>query len=304
MKIVGFLIEYLFFVILRLIILLIGYKAGKKVGKFLGRLAFRLIRNLRDAAVRNAIVIFGEVSKEVMETLERAFENVGIFVVDSFFVNCINEDNYREFVEFEDFHYIRESLSYGKGVIVVTGHFGNWEFLAGVPARLGWVKLAVVMNRQVNPFTESLIVKTRRKANMETIYNQPEEVKRIISFLKSGGIVGMVVDQAYYFDPIYVEFFGKPAPTARGPAVFHLKIGSPIVPARSILLDDGRYKLKFYPPLNFSLPYNDESVTKVMRHINKIFEEWIREDPTQWFSWTHPRWDVEGIVVRKSRQQG
>ncbi|MCS7298755.1 MAG: hypothetical protein RMJ37_02180 [Spirochaetia bacterium] len=302
MRVVGFIIEYLFFIVLRLVVLVIGYKLGKKVGRFLGKIAFRLIKNLRDAAIKNATVIFGGIDSEVMRILEKAFENVGIFVVDSFFVNCINEDNYREFVEFEDFHYIQESLSYGKGVIVVTGHFGNWEFLAGVPARLGWVKLAVVMNRQINPFTESLIVKTRKKANMETIYNQPEEVKRIISFLKSGGIVGMVVDQAYYFDPIYVEFFGRAAPTARGPAVFHLKIGSPIVPARSILLEDDRYKLKFYPPLKFDLPYNDESVMKIMRNINSIFEEWIKEDPTQWFSWTHPRWDVEGIVVRKTRQ--
>ncbi|MEN2997905.1 MAG: lysophospholipid acyltransferase family protein, partial [Brevinematia bacterium] len=257
------------------------------------------VPNLRESAFRNAKVVYGEVDEKVVRILEKSFENIGIFVTDAFFLNSINGNNFNEFVEFEDFENVREALEYGRGVIVVTGHFGNWEFLAGVPACLGLVKLAVVMNKQVNPLTERLIVTMRRKANMKTIYNQPEEVKKIISFLKSGGIVGMVVDQAYYFDPIYVEFFDKEAPTARGPAVLHLKLGSPIVMARSIFMNDGRYKLKFYKPLVFNLPYNDESVRKIMRYINEVFESWIREDPTQWFSWTHPRWDVEGIVVRK-----
>lgn len=299
MKLLGFLLEYVFFLIIKCIVLLLGYKRAKKVGLLLGNLMFKYFTNYRNYAYRNAEVIYGKIDDGVKEILKHAFENVGVFIVDAFFVNKINEKNYLNFVELEDFNYVEKGLSYGKGVIVVTGHFGNWEFLAGVPSKLNLVKLAVVMNKQVNPFTEKMIVSTRRKAGMTTIYNQPEEVKKIISFLKSNGVVGMVVDQSYYFDPIYVEFFGKEAPTARGPAVFHLKLGSPIVLARSILMKDGRYKLKFYEPKFFDLPYNEESIKKIMRWINKNFEEWIIENPTQWFSWTHPRWDVEGIVIRK-----
>ncbi|MGB9621538.1 MAG: lysophospholipid acyltransferase family protein [Brevinematia bacterium] len=299
MKFIGFLLEFVFFFIIKLIALVVGYRNAKKIGIFLGRLMFKYFKNYKGYAYKNAEVIYGRIDEGVEEILKHAFENVGIFVVDSFFVNKINEKNYKDFVEFHNFNYVKDALSYGKGVIVVTGHFGNWEFLAGVPSRLGWVKLAVVMNKQVNPFTESMIRNTRIRAGMVTIYNNPEEVKKIISFLKSNGVVGMVVDQAYYFDPIYVEFFGKEAPTARGPAVFHLKLGSPIVLARSILMKDGRYRLEFYEPKVFNLPYSEESLKLIMRWINKHFEEWIIENPTQWFSWTHPRWDVEGIIVRK-----
>lgn len=299
MKWLGFLLEYLFFLILKGIVILAGFKRSKVIGRFLGKIAFKNLPHLRNSALENAKIIYGKVDESVLKTLEKAFENIGIFVTDSFFLNTITKENYDKFVEIEDFEYIEEALGYGKGVIVVTGHFGNWEFLAGIPSRLGLVKLAVVMNRQLNPLTERMILTTRRKAGMETIYNRPEEVKRIVSFLRSGGVVGMVVDQAYYFDPVYVEFFGKEAPTARGPAVFHLKLGSPIVPARSILMEDGRYKLKFYKPLIFNLPYNMNSIKKVTKHINEVFEDWIRENPTQWFSWTHPRWNVEGIVLRK-----
>ncbi|MCX8029359.1 MAG: lysophospholipid acyltransferase family protein [Brevinematales bacterium] len=297
-----FLTEYIFFIILKQITLLLGFKYSIILGRILGRLAFKVVKNLRDASLKNANVIYGSNDKNVIKTLKKAFENIGIFIVHSFFVNKINENNYHKFVEFEGYKHIEEGLNYGNGVIVVTGHFGNWEFLAGVPSRLGWVKLAVVMNRQINPYTERMIVETRKKANIETIYNQPEEVKKIITFLKSGWIVGMVVDQAYYFDPIYVKFFGKEAPTARGPAVFHLKLKSPIVMARSIFMKDGKYILKFYPPLFFDLPYNNESIKQIMGYINQKFEEWIKEDPTQWFSWTHPRWDVEGIVIRKKEK--
>lgn len=301
MKYIGFFLEYLFFVILKFIVLLLGFKRSKKIGKWLGRVMFKYLRNYKESALKNAEVIYGRVDENVIKMLEKAFENVGIFLVDSFFINGVTKENFSEFVEFEDFKYIEEALSHKRGVIVVTGHFGNWEFLAGVPARLGLVDLGVVMNRQINPFTEMMIVNTRRKAKMKTFYNQPEEMKKIISHLKNNGVLGMVVDQAYYFDPIFVEFFGTPAPTARGPAVFHLKFKSPIVPARSILMEDGRYKLKFYPPMNFDMPLNEESVKTIMRHINKIFEEWILELPEQWFSWTHPRWNVEGIIYRKKQ---
>lgn len=294
-----FFIEYLFFKVLEKLSLILGFKKSKKLGKLIGRIAFNLIGNLRRYATSNAKIIFGNTNKEVIKILRKTFENVGIFITDSFFLKIINKENYRNFVEFEDFGNLEKALSENRGVIVVTGHFGNWEFLAGVPSKLGLVKVAVVMNRQLNPFTERMILEMRKKSNLETIYNTPEELKKIISFLRKGWIVGMVVDQAYYFDPIYVEFFGKEAPTARGPAVFHLKLKSPIVMARSILMDDGRYKLKFYEPITFNLPYNDENVKHIMRYINKIFEEWIKEDPTQWFSWTHPRWDVQGIVIRK-----
>lgn len=299
MRYIGFFLEYLFFLIIKFITLILGYKKSKKIGSFIGKLMFKYLKNMREWSIQNAEIIYSKTDKNIIEMLEKAYKNIGVFITDAFFLNKITNKNFNNFVEFEDFKYIEDALSYGKGVIVVTGHFGNWEFLAGVPAKLGLVKLAVVMNKQINPFTEKMIVKTRKKAGMETIYNQPENVKKIISFLKSGGIVGMVVDQAYYFDPIYVEFFGKPAPTARGPAVFHLKLGSPIVLARSILMEDGRYKLKFYKPWFFDLPYNDNSIKLIMRKINEVFEEWIKEDPTQWFSWTHPRWNVEGIIIRK-----
>ncbi len=302
-KNISFFLEYLFFVLLRKFVILLGYKRSKSVGRFLGRLAFKYLKTLRDYAIRNAKVVYGVVDDRIMNILEKSFENVGVFVIDSFFLDVVDNKNYGEFVIFEGTEYLNEGLSEGKGLIVVSGHFGNWEFLAGIPARLGMFNVAVVMNRQVNPYTEKLIVETRRKSNLETIYNQPEEVKKIISYLKKNWIVGMVVDQAYYFDPIYVDFFGKPAPTARGPAVFHLKLGSPIVMARSILLEDGRYMLKFYPPMKFNLEYNDENVKFIMRKINEVFEEWIRENPTQWFSWTHPRWDVSGIVIRKKTME-
>lgn len=299
---ISFFLEYVFFVVLKKFVILLGYRRSKSIGKILGKMAFKYLGNFRASAIRNAKVIYGKVDEEVMKVLERSFENVGIFLVDSFFLEVVDSNNFEEFVVFEDTNYLYEGLSENKGLIVVSGHFGNWEFLAGIPAKLGMFNVAVVMNRQVNPYTERMIVNLRRKAKLETIYNQPEEIKKIVSYLRKNWIVGMVVDQAYYFDPIYVEFFGKLAPTARGPAVFHLKLGAPIVMARSILLEDGRYKLKFYPPMKFDLEYNEENVKLIMRKINEVFEEWIKEDPTQWFSWTHPRWDVEGIVIRKVRK--
>jgi len=299
MKYVGFFLEYLFFLLVKIVSLTLGFRRSKKIGKWLGRAMFKYMPLYRDSAIKNAQVIYGNVDENVMRVLEKAFENIGTFLVDSFFVNKINDKNFKEFVEFEDFNYVEEALSYGRGVIVVTGHFGNWEFLAGVPSRLGLVNLGVVMNKQINPFTERMILEARKKANMKTFYNQPEEMKKIISHLRNNGVIGMVVDQAYYFDPIFVEFFGNPAPTARGPAVFHLKFKSPIVLARSILMEDGRYKLKFYPPLDFDLPTTEESIRAITRHINKVFEEWIMELPDQWFSWTHPRWNVDGIIYRK-----
>ncbi len=295
----GFFIEYLLVLLLRGVCLAIGYKISIKFGKILGRILYFLPLDFKRYAFQNALVVYEKVDARVKSIIMKAFENMGLVITTSFFLEKINKDNFERFVVFEDFSYIEQALSYGKGVLVVTGHFGNWEFLAGVPSKLGMVNLGVVMNRQVNPFTEKLILRTRKRANMKTFYNTPDNVKSIISHLKVNGVVGMVVDQAYYFDPIFVEFFGKNAPCARGPAVFHLKFGAPIVMARSILMEDGRFKLKFYPPKVYSLSYSEENVKRIIYDINKTFEEWIMERPEEWFSWNHPRWDVEGIVWHK-----
>jgi len=175
------------------------------------------------------------------------------------------------------------ALREGKGVIVVSGHLGNWEIMGSMVARCGY-PAAFVVAAQSNERVEDFLDNWRVKAGVEIIKRRAA-VRGVLSALKRHRIVAILIDQDAHEDGAFVPFFGRLASTPRGPAVFHLRTGAPVIFASSVLLPGDKYKIHLVRVA--SQPAEDADA--LTARFTKMLEDAIRETPEQWL-WMHRRW--------------
>jgi KDO2-lipid IV(A) lauroyltransferase len=189
----------------------------------------------------------------------------------------------------EDWPKLQAALEMGRGVILVTGHYGNWEIAAAAVAARG-VPIAAIVRRQGNRLVDARLDGLRRHLGVETIY-QSDAPSRVPRVLRKGGVVGIVGDQDARRAGLFVPFFGRPASTHRGPALFALKLRAPVFAcvARRLPGAVGRYVVageQIDPPRTGELEADVRALTAALA---ARLEAEIREAPEQYF-WFHRRW--------------
>ncbi len=290
-----YIIEFIIVVPVTLIISIFPLAFLKKFALPLSWLFYLIDRKNKKIALYNFKIVFKDKNiseKEKKELLKKLYYNIALYAIEYIKLGSITTKNYKKYVDFEGYENVDNALKDGKGLIVVTAHIGNWEYLGGIPAKLG-KNLAVIINRQFNPYTDWWLKFIREKfGGIKCFYNEVSDLTKIVRHLKNGGIIGTLVDQTYYFNPIFVPFFGVDAATADGPAKLHLKYGAPIMLAFAIRQKDNRYKLIYHPHVYFEKSENfEEDCKKIMSWINREYEKVILSYPDQWFSFFHHRWE-------------
>jgi KDO2-lipid IV(A) lauroyltransferase len=195
----------------------------------------------------------------------------------------------RERTEMVGYEVMREAWAEGKGVIVLTGHFGNWE-VGGASIAAHGIPCDVVAQRQRNPLFDADLVANRNRLDLAVI-ERKSAPKEVLRALRAGRAVGIVGDQNVRRGGVFVDFFGRPASTARGTALFSLRTGAPIFlgMARSLPGSPQRYRVilelvEFSPTGQI-----EEDVLRLTEAHTRLLEERIREAPEQYF-WQHRRW--------------
>ena len=176
----------------------------------------------------------------------------------------------------------------GKPAIFFAGHIGNWE-LGSAVARKGGVDMHVVYRKPNNLWVDGLLRRARDAGAAGHIEKGQSGARQIVTLLKKNGVVGMLLDQKMN-EGIPVPFFGYPAKTAQGAALFSRRFDCPLYPLRIERLRGTHFRMTIYPPLKTVATGNaDEEAAKTMHDINAILESWVRERPEQWL-WMHRRW--------------
>ena len=224
--------------------------------------------------------------------IKKLVYNISQYGIEYLKLGSITQKNYHKFLKFEGYENVDKALSQGKGLIAVTAHIGNWDLLGSIPSKMGRDPGAII-NRQFNPYTDAWLRWIReKKGHIKCFYNEVSDLSKIVKHIKKGGIICIVADQTYYFQPIFVPFFGIQSATADGPAKFHLKFKAPIVMSFSIKQDDGTYLMKYEEPFNFESTGDFKAdCISIMTWINQRYEEYIKKYPEQWFSLLHGRWE-------------
>ena len=182
---------------------------------------------------------------------------------------------------------VREAVDAGRGVVLVTGHFGNWEIGGAALAARG-IPLDVVVQRQANRRFDALINDARRRLGMRVIY-RGRATRDALRALREGRAVAFVADQDARGAGLFVPFMGRPASTFRGPAILALRSGAPVFMGTAVRGPDGRYDVRLRPiPLPAEGDPEERAAALTAAHVRALEEE-IRSRPEQYF-WHHRRW--------------
>jgi KDO2-lipid IV(A) lauroyltransferase len=290
-------------------------------------LAYRLVVGVLRQAPERPALLFGEGMgwfagvclrirwRTVIEHLRRAFpeqnaawrrsvarasfRHLGRESVATFRLGRMDASEIRERTEVIGFDAVREAFSEGKGSIVVSGHFGNWE-VGGASIAAHGVPVDVIAQRQRNPLFDADLTANRERLGMRVI-ERGEAPKRVLGALRAGRAVGIVGDQNVRRGGVFVDFFGRPASTARGTALFALRTGSPLFLGISRRMPGfpQRYRVTFEAVDFTPCGDMDEDVLRLTEAHTRQLERHVRETPEQYF-WQHRRWKT----VRPEQDQG
>lgn len=184
---------------------------------------------------------------------------------------------------------VHAALAQGRGVLLLTGHLGNWE-IGGAAVAANGVPIDVVARIQRNRLFEARLRRMREELGMRVVYRH-EATRHLLRSLREPRAVALVADQNAPVGGLFVDFFGTPAATARGPGLLAARTGAEVLTALVRRLDGprARYHLAI-EPLDFETagdPAGD--LLALTRAYHAALEAAIRESPEQYF-WFHKRW--------------
>lgn len=181
-----------------------------------------------------------------------------------------------------------------RGIVAMTAHFSNWELLAHFLAKHG-LPMLVVGREGNNKLIEERITQPFRKRYGNDTTTKKKAVLSMVKRLKSGGNVGILIDQkAGGSTSLKADFFGKPAETTTSVAMLKQKLDPKIIPFFAARVGEGKYKIIMQDPLEYRAEEEADEAKKIAKmtaKYNEIMESVIRAYPAQWF-WMHNRWRI------------
>jgi KDO2-lipid IV(A) lauroyltransferase len=274
--------EFLFFLLPRRLCLFLG--------RAFGFLAYYLDKKHRKIALSNLEIAFG---KEWPESRREKIARNSLIsfcqtVADMIKLSLVGDKRKEKLMTVEGEENLQEALKEGKGVLIFSAHFGNWEMGSFFISKVG--KLEVVARALDNELLEKELTKLRINLGANVIYKKMA-AKQILQSLRRNEMVAILIDQnVLRSEGVFVDFFGKEASTTPALARFFLRTRSPIVPVFCYPTRSRHYRLKILKPLHIETEGDySRDVLKITQLCTKIIESEIRQNPEFWF-WFHNRW--------------
>jgi KDO2-lipid IV(A) lauroyltransferase len=287
--------DYAVYLVVRILVCILQgmpMHAGRAFGNGLAWLAYRIDRRHREAAYDNLRHAFpgryteAQLRRLVLDTY-RHF--TGIFIEMIYFPRILRVTNYKKYVRFENMQESIQAFVSGQPVLIVTGHFGNWE-MAGYALGLVGFKTYAIARPLDNPYLERFAKRFRQRTG-QTLLAKNGDFDRIEAVLDSGGILATLGDQDAGQRGLFVDFFHRPASTHKAIALLALehhatltvcvarKTGEPtqyVIQSEDLLAPE-------------AIDAEPGSVRGITQRFTSALERLIRLDPKQYF-WLHRRW--------------
>ena len=261
------------------------------VGHLIGLSLYFMSSRLRKMALANLDRAFGDSRsrKEKIRIARGSFQHLGHLLCDVLAFYEVDPQRLEELTVFEGFEHVKRAYEQGKGVYFFSGHYGNWEMVALIHGYQGF-PLAVVARPLDNPHLEKMLFGFRTLSGNQVIHKQGA-AREVLRAIRKGSGVAIMIDQNVRGEQgIFVDFFGSPASTTPALATLALKTESPIIPAFGIPLPDGRYRIRYLPPLEFERTGDTKAdILSLTQRCTRVIEDAIRAEPEFWV-WMHRRW--------------
>lgn len=261
-------------------------------GEKLGTIALHLLRKPRKTALNNLHLALGseKSEEEIKQICLDSFKNIGRDMMENSRYLEFRDSYSKTLVRLEGKEYLDKALKQGKGAIALTAHLGNFPLMCVRLANEGY-PLSIVNRFSKNLKIVKLITSVTDTFGLELIPLKPPMtcVARCFKALKENRILMVHIDLNAPVTEAWVDFFGYLVPTFKGPVVFSLRTGAPILPMFTIRNPDSHHKIIIHPPFGLNTTGNSQQdITSNIAQLTKIVEATVREYPEQWW-WARPR---------------
>jgi len=271
-----------------------------QIAKFIGGLWFRFGRKHRERATGNIRRSFPEKSEHDIATLaEQSMQHLIMFAVEMLFTTrLIRIDTWQKYcvVDRANFGPLLELLmkssnspTQGRGMIMLTGHYGNWEVLGYTLATLGFGSTAVARPLD-NPYINDWVMGVRERRG-QRIIDKKGAIEEVSTTLARGGVVGFIADQNAGKKGMFVDFFGRKASTYKSIGLLAMEYKVPVVVGCAVRVGD-RFKYRMHMQ-DVIRPEDwkdqDDPLRYITQRYTKAIEDFVRAEPGQYL-WVHRRW--------------
>jgi KDO2-lipid IV(A) lauroyltransferase len=265
------------------------------------RIAYWTLPGTRAALARNFRGAFPELSASDADALTlRTYQSYSADVLDLFRSVSMPPAQSLELFEDPQEHggAFLEALAGGKGVILVTGHFGNWE-IGGALMRALDLPMTIVAMREASEEINRLRIEFRRRFGADTIEvrQSMDTALQIRRRLAENRIVAMLMDRHVDRDRVPVTFFGRRAYFLRTPPLLAYMTGAPLLPCSVVRMPSGRFRVRPGRPIH--VPHHLDRETAVQQAAQAFAEQLeacIRETPHAWYQF-YDYWASQNAVV-------
>ena len=267
----------------------LSQRAATALGHGIGAIAYRLDGRHRRITLDNLAATFPERSPQERARIGReVFAHFGRKLVELLWFTGLPPARQLALVEFVGAEHIEAAQRAGRGALIVTGHFGFWELHALAHGlRLG--PMAVVARALDNPLLDRMLIDLRSSTG-NVVIDRKGGLRRIMRALNANQAVAVLIDQHILTaDAVKVDFMGRPAATTSAVAVLAMRTGAAVIPAFSLPLNDGRYRLIYEPPIPLPSDESPEAVRDLTQRCTRVLEKYVHVHPERWL-WMHRRW--------------
>ena len=263
---------------------------ASQVGDVLGALVFHVTGMRKKLVMEHMARVFGmSGDSEKLRAMSRSvYLQLGRTAVEHARLLAGRTADLRDRLDISGEEHIARARNGGRGVILITGHFGYWELLGATVAMLGY-PITVVAKKLHNPAVDRLVHAGRERLGM-AVAAMDKAPAAVYRALRRNECVGLLADQDAGAGGVFVDFLGTRASTYQGPALFALRTGAPIVPCFIIRSGPERHRVCFETPIE-AIPTGDEpaDIARITQAYSDVLARYIMDYPDHWF-WVHRRW--------------
>ena len=265
-----------------------------ELGRALARVFFRLARSRRRILFKNLLAAFPEKPRKEIAAIARGcVATFGATFMDFLEASDLPREEFLDRAPLTGVEHLLAARARGRGVFLLSAHFGSWEVGA---LRIGLVgePIALVVRPLDNPLLDAELARRRTRFGNRLIAKK-DSAREILRAMRSNQSIAILIDQnVLEREAIFVPFFGRPAATTPSLGLLQLKTGAAVVPVFIWPIGGGRYETRFEPPI-FPEHFGDvgsdrgEWVKKATARYIEVIEAAIRKKPSAWL-WMHNRW--------------
>lgn len=263
-----------------------------RTARVLARLWILIMPRHRDRAIQHLAASYGQTlsADEITRLAVRSLEGVVMFAVE---VMClprlITRSTWSRYVTAVNFQELLRLVIEGRGLIMVTGHFGSFELIGHVLACFKF-PMAAVMRPLDNAYLNRFLVSTRKRNGL-ALFDKKGLMANAESFIENGGLLGFIGDQDAGRKGLFVEFFGRPASTYKSIGLLAMRLKRPIVVGYARRRGHrAQYEVGVQQIIR---PEEWETKNDPLRWVTQEYtsaiEAMVRRNPEQYL-WIHRRW--------------